>query len=71
MALAQSYPAEKPGFIVNIFSALFTGLGRIAEANWRVREIERLNRLSDAALAEKGLKREDIPRHVFQDVFWQ
>lgn len=70
MALTQTYHAEKPGFIFGVFNSIFLGLSRIAEANWRVREAERLNAMSDAALAEKGLQREDIVRHVFKDVFW-
>lgn len=71
MALTQTYHAEKPGFLFGIFSSFYSGLSRISEANWRVREAERLNAMTDAALAEKGLKREDIVRHVFRDVYWQ
>ena len=70
MALTHSYEEKQPGVLVSLIEGLTRGFGRIAEANWRVREVERLNALSDAALAAKGLKREDIARHVFRDVNW-
>ncbi|OSQ51018.1 DUF1127 domain-containing protein [Marivita geojedonensis] len=70
MALTQSYQGEKPGFFSSLFDGLTRGLSQVAEANWRIREVERLQALSDEALAKKGLKREDIVRHVFRDVFW-
>ena len=44
--------------------AVFTA--RAAEA--RVHEMERLMAKSDAELAELGLRREDIARHVFRDI---
>ena len=43
----------------------------LAETNSRVKAIEHLNTLSDAQLAERGIKtREDIARHVFRDLFY-
>jgi uncharacterized protein YjiS (DUF1127 family) len=70
MALTQSYQDHKPGFFFSLIDGLTRGLGRIAETNWRIREAERLNALSDEALASKGIRREDIVRHVFRDVYW-
>ncbi|MEE4347933.1 MAG: DUF1127 domain-containing protein [Paracoccaceae bacterium] len=70
MALTQSFQDQKPGFFFRLFDDLSHGLGRIAETNWRIRETERLSALSDEALAAKGIRREDIVRHVFQDVYW-
>lgn len=40
------------------------------EANSRIREVERLQAMSDEALTAKGIKREDIVRHVFRDLYW-
>ncbi|ROT99122.1 DUF1127 domain-containing protein [Histidinibacterium lentulum] len=40
-----------------------TWMNRLA----RTDQIERLQALSDADLARKGLRREDIVRHVFRD----
>ncbi|WP_439122864.1 DUF1127 domain-containing protein [Marivita sp.] len=70
MALTQSYHGEKPGFFSSLLDGLTRGLSQVAEANCRVREVERLQALSDDALSAKGIRREDIVRHVFRDVYW-
>ncbi|WP_299786232.1 DUF1127 domain-containing protein [uncultured Marivita sp.] len=70
MALTQTYQGEKRGFFSSLFDGLTRGVNQIAEANSRVREVERLQALSDETLAEKGIKREDIVRHVFRDLYW-
>ena len=41
---------------------------RLMDTSARVAEIDRLNAKSDAELARLGLRREDIPRHVFRDL---
>ncbi len=51
-------------FLASLGQAVFTA--RAAEA--RVQEMERLMAKSDADLAELGLRREDIARHVFRGV---
>ena len=51
-------------FFAALARAVFTA--RAAEA--RVHEMERLMAKSDAELAEIGLRREDIARHVFRDI---
>ncbi|MBN9887764.1 DUF1127 domain-containing protein [Salipiger abyssi] len=57
-----------------LFSRFLSAIGHmfvsIGEANPRLKRVEALQRLSDAELAEKGLRREDIVRHVFQDLFY-
>lgn len=57
----------------NLLAAAIDALGRffvtITESNFRVREAERLQRLSDSQLAARGLRREDIARHVFKDLY--
>lgn len=58
------------GSISSFFQSVFNGLTAIAETNSRVKEAERLNALSDAQLAKIGLRREDIVRHVFRDVYY-
>ncbi|MCL3881830.1 DUF1127 domain-containing protein [Marivita sp. GX14005] len=70
MALADTDRIQKYGFFSGLLDGITRGFVRIAEANWRAREVSRLYALSDEALAQKGLKREDIPHHVFRDVFW-
>lgn len=51
-------------------SSIGNALVMIGEANSRVRRAEALNAMSDAELAKHGLKREDITRHVFGDLFY-
>ena len=53
-----------------VFRAMGEALVTLTEANTRVRRAEALQALSDDELAAKGLKREDIPRHVFGDLFY-
>ena len=52
------------------FSWFGTKMVELGEANSRVRRAERLNAMNDAELAELGLKREDIARHVFGDLYF-
>lgn len=49
------------------FVAIGNALVAIAEANPRLRQLEYLANLTDAELADKGLKREDIVQHVFPE----
>ncbi|MGJ8603436.1 MAG: DUF1127 domain-containing protein [Marivita sp.] len=70
MALTQTYHDEKPGFFTRLLNGLSEGFVQVAEANIRIREVERLQALSDETLAAKGLKREDIVRYVFRDVLY-
>ncbi len=61
--------------IISAPMAALRSVGRffvlLAETNSRVKAIEHLNTLSDAQLAERGIKkREDIARHVFRDLFY-
>jgi len=47
------------------FAAIWSGMAHLAETNSYLREVEYLQSLSDAQLAQRGLTREDIVRHVF------
>ncbi len=58
------------GAIRRVFAAIGNMFVEIAETNARVRQIEKLNNKSDAQLAQLGLRREDIARHVFRDKFY-
>jgi hypothetical protein len=57
--------------VLRLLAAPFVAFGNlmisIAEANTRVKKFEYFNSMSDAELAERGMKREDIVRHVFPD----
>ena len=70
MALTQSYQDHKPGILSRLFSGLVRSLEQVTEANSRISEVERFQAMSDEALASRGIKREDIVRHRFRDVFW-
>ena len=54
------------GAVLGFFSAIGHALVTIAENNPRYRELERLQRLSDAELAARGLTRERLVEHVFR-----
>jgi len=49
------------------FNAIGTFFVALAESSSRMQLVNQLNAMSDAQLAEKGLTREDIVRHVFAD----
>ncbi|EPX75943.1 DUF1127 domain-containing protein [Salipiger mucosus] len=57
-----------------LLSRILSGIGNaivaVGEANPRLRRVEKLQRMSDAQLAERGIRREDIVRHVFHDVYY-
>lgn len=74
MAYANANIADK-GFSVsavirNAFSALARGFVAFAESNPRLRQVEQLSAMSDAELAKLNIKRQDIVRHVFRDVYY-
>lgn len=70
MALTQSYHGQKPGFFFSLLDGLTRGMSQVVEANSRIREVERLQAMSDEALAAKGIRRDDIVRYVFRDLYW-
>ncbi|PJE35490.1 hypothetical protein CVM52_16870 [Pseudooceanicola lipolyticus] len=53
-----------------IWTALAQGFAAYVEARSRTAQIERLNAKSDAELAKLGIKRDEIPRYVFRDLFY-
>ena len=52
------------------FAAIGKGLVSMGETSSRYRQVEALQALSDAELAERGMKRQDIIRVVYADAFW-
>ncbi|WP_417525846.1 DUF1127 domain-containing protein [Marinovum sp.] len=53
----------RPGILERIMGFLVS----ISENNSRLRRVEFLNSLSDDELSARGIRREDIVRHVFAD----
>lgn len=70
MASTTYFSTAKNGFGKS-FSTAFNGflntMSAAMEAHPRMRRVQALQAMSDEKLAERGLKREDIVRHVFRD----
>ncbi len=56
------------GAVADVFVGIWSALIHIGEANSKVRRIQELSGLSDAELDARGIKRENIIRHVMADV---
>ncbi|HCE70182.1 DUF1127 domain-containing protein [Ruegeria pomeroyi] len=56
-----------PHALADILAGIFDALVRVGEANAKIRQINALSALSDAELAERGLRRADIIRRVLSD----
>jgi len=56
--------------IAGFFKSVGISLVVAAESQTRMQKIERLQALSDAELAERGLTRDAIVQHVFRDIFY-
>lgn len=54
--------------VSQFFGNLASSVDLAASSHVRMRQIDQLSALSDAELAAKGLRREDIARYVFRDV---
>ncbi|SFR47492.1 hypothetical protein [Litoreibacter janthinus] len=55
--------------IGDFFMSLYKSIDLAASANLRIAQMEKLNAKSDEELAKMGLRREDIIRHVFRDIY--
>lgn len=53
-------------FFARVGEALYNGSNMSA----RARQIEALQSMTDAQLAEKGIKRDEIVHHVFRDIYY-
>ncbi|TNF58533.1 MAG: DUF1127 domain-containing protein [Rhodobacteraceae bacterium] len=58
------------GLIASAFRSIGEALIAASPGNARLLQVEALNRLSDAELARRGLRREDIVRRVFSDIYY-
>lgn len=52
--------------ITRVFNGVFMFLVQLGESSAKARQINALMEMTDSELAARGLKREDIARHVFQ-----
>ena len=70
MAHITHIDAPRTNIIADFFSGLLEGLARVAESNHRMKEIHRLQAMTDEDLAKRGLSRDGIVQHVFRDVYY-
>ncbi|MEQ9449562.1 MAG: hypothetical protein RLN70_11770 [Rhodospirillaceae bacterium] len=69
MAMTNTAYAPRTNVFGQIGHRIMNALVAMAEANGRVKQIERLQSLSDAELASRGIKRDEIVHHVFRDMY--
>jgi uncharacterized protein YjiS (DUF1127 family) len=66
MAQPATHPTnETRNPLARTAEVVWNALVSMGESNSLVRQMQALQDLSDAELAERGIKREDIARHVF------
>jgi uncharacterized protein YjiS (DUF1127 family) len=71
MALAETtLVRESSNVFANIGNAILRTMTAIAEADGRVRRVQQLQAMSDAELAKRGLKRDEIVHHVFRSTYY-
>ncbi|MCE5972879.1 hypothetical protein LZA78_05255 [Sinirhodobacter sp. WL0062] len=73
MAYTINANARPAGFlraVTPVLAALGDALVAYMERNARLDEIRRLEALSDSELAARGIARDRIAHHVFQDKFY-
>lgn len=57
-------------FLMRPLRAVGNFMVAIMESNSRIQLVDKLNAMSDAELAELGVKRDEIVHHVFKDTFY-
>ena len=65
---AQPFSPKLKAILDTFFAELGQGFNAYLASRPKLVEIERLYALTDAELAEMGLARDEIPRHVFRDL---
>lgn len=65
-----SVAAVRPTFMSAVLAKLADILDRLIMAHDRTDAVEKLQTLSDRELAEIGLTRDDIVRHVYRDIYY-
>jgi len=67
--VSQAQPHSFFERVGDFFMSLFNSIDLAASANARIAQMEKLNAKSDEDLQKMGLRREDIARHVFRDIY--
>lgn len=64
------FAVSTPSFFQNLTASIGSFFSAVIEARGRQDQIQALEDLSDVELANLGLRREDIVRHVFRDIYY-
>ena len=67
---AISWPLAVLSAIGRGFESIYLAISVLGNYDGRLQEVHRLQALTDAQLAEKGLSRDEIVRHVFRDLYY-
>ena len=67
VSVTQNTAPKSGAWFGRILDRIVDVLDDVTMAQGRVREIERLQSLSDAELAKRGIARDQIVHHVFRD----
>lgn len=68
-ANVETYP--KSGVLAQVGAWFMTTMDHMAQNNPRMRQVRALQAMTDTQLADRGIARDDIVRHVFQDTFYR
>ena len=60
----------KPSFLARVLRGTNQFFANLANAQNRTNTVERMQKLSDADLAKMGVRRQDIVRHVYSDIYY-
>lgn len=71
MAFFSDTPAAqgRPAFFAQLSTRVAAFFHRLADAQDRTDAVQKLQQLSDRQLADMGIVREDIVRHVYRDTY--
>ncbi|WP_342070656.1 DUF1127 domain-containing protein [Yoonia algicola] len=69
MARHNHSPAAPAPFLA-FFGAISSGVTRLLDTKNRSGDVQRLQKLSDEELADIGLSRDTIVRHVYRDIYY-
>jgi uncharacterized protein YjiS (DUF1127 family) len=60
----------KPSLLARVLRRTNQFFANLANAQNRTNTVERMQKLSDADLAKMGVRRQDIVRHVYGDIYY-
>ncbi len=65
----SDFSVTRPSFLKTALGVIGGFFAAVMDANSRQDQVQRLHTMSDKQLAEFGVRREDIVRYVFRDVY--